>query len=316
LALQNLSTTFWVAVLSLLLCGCGGQEQSPTATPNPVSSPPSRTIAGYPIGALLWSDDFIGTAGGVLDAKNWTPRNCGQFPSNGGGSCYGDEAQYYSPSAVALDGSTLGNAIITTTRISSQPSNAGSCPNGSCKFISARFDTQGKVAFKYGYIEARIKMPKGGANWPAFWMLGTNITSVGWPNSGELDIIELHGNRPSVATAATHYSTNNLPNTCCSNHLYDSAELDVGLNLTDDYHVYAIAWLPDRLIYLVDERVVLTSTPGSVRTPYWVFNQAFFLILNNAVGSFGGAWDGWFESRMVIDYVRSYQINGVGEVIR
>jgi beta-glucanase (GH16 family) len=273
-------------------------------------------IAGLTIGKLLWSDDFIGNKGSSINSKNWSARNCHRTPGSfGGGACFDAEVVYYAPSAIALDGSADGAAVISTNRITGAlPADAGMCLSGSCFFTSGRFDTHGKVAFQYGFIEARIKMPAGSGNHPAFWMLGDNINQVGWPLSGEMDITEIRGNDPRTATSATHFSTVYSANTCCNNHRYLVNELDVGADVTVDFHTYAVAWLPNSISYYVDGKLISTTTPAQVGG-HWSFNDKFFLIVNNAVNaSFSGSWQNLFSSQMTIDWVRSYQLNGVGEV--
>jgi beta-glucanase (GH16 family) len=233
----------------------------------------------------------------------------------GGGACFDSEVVYYAPSAIKLDGSEDGAAVITTTRITGAlPSDAGKCLTGYCAFVSGRFDTHGKVAFQYGFIEARIKMPAGSGNHPAFWMLGDNINQVGWPYSGEMDITEIRGNEPTTTTSATHYSTVNSPNTCCTNHQYKVSALGVGADTSAGYHTYAVAWMPNSISYYVDNRLISTTTPSNLGG-LWVFNSKFFLILNNAVNAgFSGSWQNLQSSTMSIDWVRSYQVNGHGEV--
>ena len=273
-------------------------------------------VPGLVIGKLLWSDDFVGAKGSSINSSNWSARNCHRTPTGmGGGACFDSEVIYYAPSAIKLDGSEDGAAVITTTRITGAlPSDAGKCLAGYCAFVSGRFDTHGKVAFQYGFIEARIKMPAGSGNHPAFWMLGDNINQVGWPYSGEMDITEIHSNEPTTTTAATHYSTVNSPNTCCTNHQYKVAELGVGADTSAGYHTYAVAWMPNSISYYVDNRLISTTTPSNLGG-LWVFNSKFFLILNNAVNaSFSGSWQNLQSSTMSIDWVRSYQVNGYGEV--
>ena len=270
-------------------------------------------VAGLVIGKLLWSDDFVGQAGSQASSTSWTPRLCKQAASNGGGTCHNNEQQYYIPEAIAQDGSVDGNLIITTKRITQPVTNGGICYVGLCSFTSGRLDTQGKLSFKYGFIESRIKMPAGSGNWPAFWMLGENINQVAWPYSGEMDIVEIHSDRPTVTTSATHFSITDTPNTCCGNARYVYDELQVGVDVSSDFHTYAIAWLPNSISYYFDGRLVGNATPSRV-SGKWAFNEKFFLILNNAVGSFGGSWANLQSSTMSIDWVRSYQLNGYGEV--
>jgi beta-glucanase (GH16 family) len=270
-------------------------------------------VAGLVIGKLLWGDDFVGQAGSQASSTSWTPRLCKQAASNGGGTCHNNEQQYYIPEAIAHDGSVDGNLIITTKRITQPVTNGGICYVGLCSFTSGRLDTQGKHSFKYGFIESRIKMPVGSGNWPAFWMLGDNINQVGWPYSGEMDIVEIHSDRPTVTTSATHFSITDTPNACCGNARYVFDELEVGVDVSSDFHTYAIAWLPNSISYYFDGRLVGSTTPSRV-SGKWAFNEKFFLILNNAVGSFGGSWANLQSSTMSIDWVRSYQLNGYGEV--
>ena len=273
-------------------------------------------VPGLVIGNLLWNDEFKGVKDSSIDSKKWSARNCHRTPSGmGGGACFDSEVVYYAPSAIKLDGSEDGAAVISTTRLSGAlPSDAGSCLTSYCGFVSGRFDTHGKVSFKYGFIEARIKMPAGSGNHPAFWMLGDNINQVGWPYSGEMDITEIHGDEPTSTTSATHYTTVNSPNTCCYNHQYKVAALGVGADVSAGYHTYAVAWMPDSISYYVDNRLISTTTPANLGG-LWVFNNKFFLILNNAVNaSFSGSWQNLQSSTMSIDWVRSYQVNGHGEV--
>jgi beta-glucanase (GH16 family) len=273
-------------------------------------------VQGLVIGNLLWSDDFKGSKDSSINSKNWSARNCHRTPSGmGGGACFDNEVVYYAPSAIKLDGSQDGAAVISTTRIAGPlPSDAGKCLTSYCAFVSGRFDTHGKVAFQYGFIEARIKMPAGSGNHPAFWMLGDNINQVGWPTSGEMDITEIRGNDPYTTTSATHYTTSYLPNTCCFNHSYKVASLGVGADVSAGFHTYAVAWLPDSISYYVDNRLISTTTPQNLGG-HWSFNDKFFLILNNAVSaSFSGSWANLQTSTMTIDWVRSYQLNGQGQV--
>ena len=279
------------------------------------------SIAGLQIGNLLWSEDFLGTTSEKLNSKYWSARNCHRVPvSDGGGACFGVESQFYAPSAISLDGSKDGAAVITTTRVdqTNKPADAGICRGDfGCKFVSGRFDTHNKVSFLYGYIEARIKMPAGSGNHPAFWMLGDNINQVGWPTTGEMDITEIHSNVPNETTAAINYSTINAPNTCCTNHNYVVEKLNLGSDVSQGYHLYALAWLPDSIAYYADSKLVfkVTRAEFEAKYGYWSFDKSFFVILNNAVSEgFSGSSANLQSSTMSIDWVRSYQVNGLGQV--
>lgn len=270
-----------------------------------VPAPVIPVQPSYVKGALLWSDEFAGGAG-AIDSSKWTSRICGQDPANGGGTCYNNEQQVYTPSAIALDGS--GNAIVTTNYVASAPAGSVCLAWNPCNFTSGRFDTQGKVAFQYGVIEARIQNPTGGGNWPAFWMLGTDITSVSWPASGEIDIME--GHSPSLVSGAIHWSNGGAD-------AYDYANYSGG-NFATSYHVYSLYWLENYIALYVDGNMFLEETNTSLsQAGNWAFNHPFFLIFNNAVSppnGFGGTYDNWTSSQMKIDYVRYYKLNGFGAV--
>ena len=278
------------------------------------------SIAGLQIGNLLWSEDFLGTTSEKLNSKNWSARNRHRVPvSDGGGACFGLESQYYAPSAISLDGSKDGAAVITTTRVQGNlPADVGTClGDRGCQFVSGRFDTHNKVSFQYGYIEARIKMPAGSGNHPAFWMLGDNINQVGWPTTGEMDITEIHSNVPNETTAAINYSTYFAPNVCCGNHNYVVDKLNLGVDVSQGYHLYALAWLPDSISYYADSKLVFKVTRAEFESKYgyWSFDKSFFIILNNAVSEgFSGSSANLQLSTMSIDWVRSYQVNGFGAV--
>ena len=277
------------------------------------------TIPGLQIGNLLWSEDFLGATSEKINPKNWSARNCHRVPvSDGGGACFGVESQYYAPSAITLDGSKDGVAVITTTRAQGNlPADAGRCLGDfGCKFVSGRFDTHNKVSFQYGYIEARIKMPSGSGNHPAFWMLGENINQVGWPTTGEMDITEIHSDIPNETTAAINFSTTGIPNDWRS-HNYVVKELNLGADVSQGYHLYALAWLPDSIAYYADSKLVFQVSRAvfEAKYGYWSFDKKFFIILNNAVSEgFSGSSANLQSSTMSIDWVRSYQLNGFGEV--
>lgn len=275
-----------------------------TFTPEPSVSQPAQPT--FTRGSLLWSDEFDGAAG-ALDSSKWTSRACGQTAANGGGSCHNNEQQSYVADANAIDGT--GNATITA-RVASPAITGGSCLawSGSCGFTSGRFDTQGKVSFQYGLLEARIQNPAGGANWPAFWMLGSDITSVGWPATGEIDIME--GKSANLVSGALHWSNG-------GNDAYASANASSS-NYAGAFHTYSIYWLENYLAIYVDGIKILERTNTTLdQAGAWAFNHPFFVIFNNAispVGGFSDAYDGWSSSQMKIDYVRYYQLNGIGSV--
>ncbi|WP_157546564.1 glycoside hydrolase family 16 protein [Hamadaea tsunoensis] len=255
---------------------------------------PTSTPAFAAVGGLTWSDDFNGAAGSAPDGSKWAYET-------GGGGWGNNELEYYttSTSNAALDGS--GNLVITAR--AGNPSGY-SCWYGSCQYTSARLKTQGKFTQTYGRFESRIKIPRGQGLWPAFWMLGDNIGSVGWPQSGEVDIMENVGNEPGTVHGTLHgpgYSG------CCG--LGQAYTLPNGAALADGFHTYAVDWAPDSITFYIDGIQYGRRTPADANGNQWVFDHPFFMLLNVAVG---GNWPGspngstTFPQTMTVDYVHVY----------
>lgn len=234
---------------------------------------------------LAWSDDFDGPAKTLPDPKKWTyDLGTGQ---NGWGNA---ELQSYTnkPENVSLDGN--GNLVITAIRSGNS-------------FTSARIKTEGLFAQQYGRFEARMKTPYGPGLWPAFWMLGSNISTVGWPQCGEIDIMELRGQEPHIIHGSIHGPGYSAGNAITKGFALANGRFDT------DYHVFAVEWDKDKIDFFVDDflyqRIKASDVPGE-----WVYNTPFFIILNIAVG---GNYVGFpveqtpFPQRMIIDYVRVYQ---------
>lgn len=169
-------------------------------------------------------------------------------------------------------------------------------------YTSARLSTQGRFAMQYGRVAARIKVPAGAGLFPAFWMLGDNVDTVGWPRSGEFDMMENIGSLPNDLVAGFHgpYMTKGSGSTT-----YRAAA-----PLADAYHVYAMNWQPNSVSWSFDGHVFATKTRADLpRGATWVFDHPFFLLLNVAVG---GGWPGTpptttrFPASMSVDWVRVY----------
>ena len=181
------------------------------------------------------------------------------------------------------------------------------CYYGPCRYTSAKITTHDKVSILAGRVEARIKLGAGQGLWPAFWMLGENIARVGWPTCGELDIMENRGSQTNLTSSAVHgpgYSGN-------------TPFAHAVATLTTDFHVYAVEWNTQSIRFSVDgaqHYLVLRSDVQSRGA--WVFDQAFYVILNLAVGGhFDGdpQSDAIFPAEMLVDYVRVYRPTGAGE---
>ncbi len=266
---------------SLLLLSCGSAY----------SPPPPPPSAGY---ALVWSDEFNGTDGAAPDSSKWTYDTGGNGWGNNELECYTNLTQN-----AQVQG---GNLVITAMH---QPSYA--CSGGTMRdYTSARLKTQGLFNQAYGRFEARIKIPAGQGMWPAFWMLGNNITSVNWPACGEIDIMENIGKEPGTVHASLH-SSSTVAKTSDATAPFS---LPGGQNFAADFHLYAVEWEPGTVRFYVDSNLYATFTQSQWPTGgAWTFDHPFFIILNAAVG---GDWPGSpdnstvFPQQMLVDYVRVY----------
>lgn len=253
-----------------------------------IQSCDTSTEPDIPNYQLVWQDEFEGPAGQSPDSANWNyDIGTGQ---NGWGN---QELQYYTNRSenISLDGN--GNLVITARRESF----------GGQPFTSARIKTQGLFEQTYGRFEARIKMPWGPGIWPAFWLLGSNIETVGWPQCGEIDIMEYRGQQPNLINGTVHGPGYSAGNSVTKTYGFQNDRFDV------DFHVFAVEWGKDYLRFYVDDVLYQEITPGDLSGP-WVFNNPFFIIMNVAVG---GNYVGFptsetpFPQSMIIDYVRVYK---------
>jgi len=265
-----------------------------------------------PIGSLektlLWSDEFSEAEGSGPSSSNWvieTGDGCNAAPGCGWGN---GESQSYAACAIKQNGS----GIMTIT--ASTPTGDPTCKSNK-NWTSGKFTTFGKQHFTYGYFEARLKMPTGGGTWPAFWTLGTNIRTVPWPFSGELDIMEYAGNVPNRSTSAAHYANN------AGAHEYKSGSKTLATPLADDYHTYAMLWLPTEVTFLVDGKPSFVLNKKDTELEFWPFgpnangvHPKMYLILNLAMGgNYGGQIkSGYSKATFDIDYVRYFSVDGFG----
>src|SRR5215467_1039123 len=241
---------------------------------------------------LAWSDEFDGAAGSAPDQSKWGY----DIGGNGWGN---NELEYYTKRTdnAFLDGN--GNLVIKAIK-----ENYTGSDGVTRNYTSARLLTKGYFTQKYGRFEARIKLPFGQGIWPAFWMLGANIDSAGWPTCGEVDIMENVGREPSVNHASMHG-----PGYSGGNPLTATYSLPNGQKFSDDFHVFAFEWAPGVARFYVDGNLYETGTPADVAGSKWVFDHPFFILWNLAVGgSFPGNPDSTtvFPQTMVVDYVRVY----------
>ena len=234
---------------------------------------------------IVWQDEFDGPAGQLPDQAKWT------FDI---GTDWGNAQLEYDtdrPENASLDGN--GNLAITARR----ESFAGSA------FTSARMTTQGLFDQTYGRFEARIKMPWGHGMWPAFWMLGSNINTVGWPQCGEIDIMEYRGQEPQRVHGSVHGPGYSGARAITKSYGLLNSRFDT------DFHVFAVEWGTDYIDYFVDDAPYQRIMPDDV-TGDWVYDHSFHIILNLAVGGnyVGSPTDQTiFPQTMLVDYVRVFE---------
>ncbi len=249
---------------------------------------------------LVWSDEF--DRDGLPDPSRWTYEE---------GFVRNQEAQYYTrgrPENARVEGGVL----ILEARRERFPNGRYEAGSPSwqrnrpfAEYTSASVTTEGKASWRYGRIEVRAKLPTGRGTWPAIWMLGVNRREAGWPRCGEIDIMENVGFDPDMIHANIH--------TEAYNHVMKTNK-GAGVRVAAphaDFHVYALAWSAEKMVFSVDGREYFTYTNEGTGVAAWPFDQPFYLILNVAVG---GGWggrqgidDAIFPQRMEVDYVRVYQ---------
>ena len=245
------------------------------------SSPLS--YSGY---TLVWQDEFDSTA----ISPNWT------FEIGNGNWGWGNnELEYYRQENASL---VEGCLVITAKEESI----------GGYNYTSSRMITREAKSFKYGRIDIRAALPSGQGLWPALWMLGDNISTVGWPSCGEIDIMEMIGGSTSNQGDERIHGTGHWSNN--GNHAYTGGSIAVpnGSSYQDEFHVYSIIWDENAITWYRDDvQYYSLDITGSDKTE---FHEKFFFIFNVAVG---GNWPGspnsqtTFPQRMAVDYIRVFQ---------
>jgi beta-glucanase (GH16 family) len=227
-----------------------------------------------PVYSLIWSDEFNGTS---IDTSKWVMETGNLHVNN--------EKEYYQPQNAAVTNGTL---VITAKKETV----------GGQSYTSARMNTLGKFSMTYGRIEARIKLPLGLGMWPAFWMLGANISTVSWPQCGEIDIME-HINADNVIYGTMHWNVNG--------HVQYGSTTTTS---TGDYHLYAVEWDANSIRWYVDSVLYQTGNIANNINTTGAFHLPFFVLLNLAVaGDFPGknVDESLLPESMYVDYVRVYK---------
>ena len=240
---------------------------------------------------LVWSDEFTNT--GLPDSKKWNYDKGRGCPDNCGWG--NNELQFYTHDRLENARVEDGKLIIEAHKENFEDA----------KYTSARLASKNKGDWKYGRIEVKAKLPAGTGMWPAIWMLPTKWEYGGWPHSGEIDIMENVGYWPDSLFATVH--------TGAFNH-GQGTQVGTAISVNDlstAFHVYAIEWMADKIIFLLDGKEYHRFSNNKQGSAAWPFDKEFHLLLNIAVGgNWGGKFgvdDKIFPQRMEIDYVRVYQ---------
>jgi beta-glucanase (GH16 family) len=248
--------------------------------------------ASAAIGGLTWSDEFNAAAGTAPNSAKWRY-------DIGGGGWGNSELEYYTNRTQNAAHDGAGNLVITARK--ENPAGYG-CWYGSCTYTSARLLTSATFTQTYGRFESRMKIPRGQGIWPAFWMLGTG--SGGWPQIGEIDIMENVGFEPSTVHGTIHG-----PGYSGGAGVGAGYSLPGGQAFADAFHTFTVDWEPGAITWYVDGIQYSRKTSADIRGNQWVFDHPFFMIMNLAVG---GAWPGnpnastVFPQTLTVDYVRVY----------
>ena len=282
-----------VLAMAAALIACGSTDpaapsgQSPPGQSPPAQSPPS---VSWP---LAWSDEFDGADGTAPDASRWAY-------DTGGGGWGNNELQSYTD---RRENASIRGGALVIRAVRETFTGADGIRRD---FTSARLKTQGRFTQAYGKVEARLQIPRGQGIWPAFWMLGEDITTARWPACGEIDIMENIGREP-----ATVHGTLHGPGYSGGQSIGAAFPSPSGRPFADDYHVFTIEWEPQAIRWYVDGTLYQTRTPANLPAgSKWVFDHPFFLILNVAVG---GNWPGnpdattTLPQEMLVDWVRVYR---------
>ena len=229
---------------------------------------------GKDIDASVWGYDAGGNGWGNAELENYTSRNENSFIS--------------SPGYLVIE--------------------ARQEAFGGNNYTSARILSQKKKSFTFGRIDIRAKIPTAPGMWPALWMLGDNISTNGWPNCGEIDIMEVIGKEPSKLYGTLHWGPVGANGSTQSGNNYSLKSGVFG----DQFHVFSLDWKKDSIRWYVDDILYHTTNSSMVSNSNYPFNSPFFFIFNVAVG---GNWPGppdnttTFPQRMFIDYVRVFKKN-------
>ena len=270
-----------------ILCSCS-EEEDKVASGDQIPTFSSNW-------ELLWSDEFDGAD---LDISKWNKLSWRPGWVN-------NELQAYTERDTNI---FLENGYLVLQGLI-DPGFSGTDYNGNnynADYTSGRVNTDGKFSTTYGRFDIRAKLPKGKGSWPAIWMLGESISSIGWPDCGEIDIMEHVGYDEGMIHGSIHSEEyNHMYNTQRSGSKYIE-------NVTNTFHVYSLEWSPFYLRYLIDgEPFFFVYNDSKGDNSKWPFDDPHYIILNLAIGGDWGGVQGIstsdFPMRMMVDYVRVFK---------
>jgi len=243
-------------------------------------------------GTLIFDDEFNSSS---VDTSKWNFQT-------GGGGWGNNELETYTAQNASIQ-NISGNSCLVITAKSDH--------------TSARMTTQNHFSATYGKVEARIKLPYGKGMWPAFWMLGSNIGSVGWPACGETDIMEMIGGSGTSSSSGASLSDSVVYGTLHWLNQQTNAQADYqpeaytlpSGKFSDDFHVFGVQWNAAGITYYIDGKATSATIPYNASMGN-IFKSPFYLLLNLAIG---GTWPGnpdgstVYPQTMSVDWVRVWQ---------
>ncbi len=277
---------FLLLVLVFLLPSCNSNEDKEPVSTIIIPKTGFQSPDSYPGLNLIWKDEFNNTK---LNMDNWNFQLGNGCPNLCGWG--NNELQYYKKENVSFKD---GNLIVTAKNEKTNTNN----------YSSSRINTQGKFSFHFGRIDIRAVLPAGQGIWPAIWMLGDEIANVGWPASGEIDIMEMIGGsqRENTVHATLHWDNK-------GSHASLGKEYTLSKGtFQDEFHVFSIIWNQNNILWLIDniEYYKIDLTINEMEE----FQGDFHFLINIAVG---GNWPGnpdnttTFPQHLIVDYIRVFQ---------
>ena len=255
---------------------------------------------------LLWAEEFLPTSDRLPNSKYWSP-DLGDGSQHGLIGWGNHEREFYTSQSL------VANHGLTITAAREESNSALTAYYGPAEWTSGKIHTNGKIFFKYGYLEVTAKMPKGIGTWPALWLLGKNISEgVAWPNCGEIDLFEGNGAKPRTIQSTLH--ANGYSGEFGITGFHESP-----VDLSQEFNKYAINWQENSIEWFFNDVCYQKFNRGQdgFAGREWPFNEYFYLVINQAIG-------GWFvgevdpelkTSKLEVRCIKHYKVNGIGEVL-